>query len=191
MINIPQTTFDGRRERNGLNRHSPCDGGITGGATSQNVTIQPVSICDVKQRSTRTDDRRRRPGRRQARLRRAGAGGTHGSVVARAGPADVAGRLCRSFDRNRRVRSANAQLAAGNTGRCAGRLRGTPISGPERRRPNAANHLNLAWWRIRRRRQAITGLQAGRRHLRRRSSRRDIGMRDFRLGTIERRRFVD
>ena len=51
-------------------------------------------------------------------------------------------RFRHASDRHRRAGPADPQPAAGNAGRCAGRLRGALAPGPGRRHPNPTNHIS-------------------------------------------------
>ena len=102
-----------------------------------------ISICDVKQWSTRADGRRWRQDGCRAGLRGAGADGPVGAMVADCQPAIVPAELdfCHTSDRNRRAGSANAQLAPRNGCRCADRLRSEPTPDRARWRSDPASHL--------------------------------------------------
>ena len=92
---------------------------------SRNVTVQPdfdLTMSDTDQPETDNEDGVAL--RRQARLRRAGAGGHVGAMVADPESAAVPAQLdlCHASDRDRRACAANPQLAAGDACRCADRL---------------------------------------------------------------------
>jgi hypothetical protein len=112
-------------------------------AMSPNVTIQPDLICDVRYRSPRAKNRRRRRCRRKARLRRAGTACLLGAVVPDIQPvAPVQLDFCHASDRNRRTGSANVPLAAGEPRGCTDRLQRQSTRPREDRLSDPAHHLN-------------------------------------------------